>query len=300
MNRSILFAATSTALDVDLRSAAASARQLRVEGLLVPAYSPALDLTALSQTGRRELRHVIASHDLRWLGLQHDLGAKGLLVPHTDRVLSRALAALEAAAGLRADVLTIDLGPIPAASRAVAPKPKVTAEMAGLIILPTPTAPDPEPEPAAPRPGDAALAATVAGFLGELARAADRHGVRVALRSTLASFASIDAAVTPVNCPWFGLDFDLAATVRDAWPVDELLSRFAGRVWHARARDAIAGEAGRTKPAIVGRGDVKWREALQLLDDAGYQGALTLDPTDLPDPAAATRAGLAQLRAIVG
>jgi len=65
--------------------------------------------------------------------------------------------------------------------------------------------------------------------MGELGGIADRYNMVVAFRTSLASFAAIHEALRRVHCPWFGVDFDPAAAVGDAWPVDEIFSRWAGR-----------------------------------------------------------------------
>jgi sugar phosphate isomerase/epimerase len=47
---------------------------------------------------------------------------------------------------------------------------------------------------------------------------------------------------------------------------------------------------------VVGRGDTVWPELFARLDDAGYGGWLTVDPTEHPDRSAAAAAALAVLR----
>jgi sugar phosphate isomerase/epimerase len=59
----------------------------------------------------------------------------------------------------------------------------------------------------------------------------------------------------------------------------------------------VAGAEGRTKPAGIARGDVKWRELLAAVDAAGYGGWITVDPMELTDRRGAAVAGLKQLKA---
>jgi len=132
--------------------------------------------------------------------------------------------------------------------------------------------------------------------LSELGRRADRHGVTIAFRSELASFAALDRALKTAACPWFGLDLDPVAILKDDWSADEIFSHLGGLIRHVRARDAISGPDHRTKPATVGNGSVEWPRLLSDLDGAGYHGWITLDPAELPNRRAAAVSGAAALR----
>ena len=57
-------AIVSTTFDQDPRRAAVGARSNGFTGIEFDAISPTLDLTQLSQTGRREFRHMLAANDL--------------------------------------------------------------------------------------------------------------------------------------------------------------------------------------------------------------------------------------------
>jgi sugar phosphate isomerase/epimerase len=63
-----------------------------------------------------------------------------------------------------------------------------------------------------------------------------------------------------------------------------------------RGRDAVGGADRRTRPAAIGRGSVNWGEVLANLDEAGYQGWLTIDSLELENRAAAAQGGLEFLR----
>src|SRR5205823_7187929 len=112
-------------------------RRLGFAGLAFPAVSSSVDLTGLSATGRREFRHLLGSQDQQLAGVWADLGPKGFGPgADVDRALAQLDRVLEAAKGLAAPVVCIDLGPLPPAPQAARPKPRVTQEMAGLILLP--------------------------------------------------------------------------------------------------------------------------------------------------------------------
>src|SRR5688572_22975330 len=65
------------ALSPDPRVAPRLAREYGFAGLLFDAVAPALDLTSLSATGRREFRSVVAGQNQELVGLRIDLGGKG-------------------------------------------------------------------------------------------------------------------------------------------------------------------------------------------------------------------------------
>jgi sugar phosphate isomerase/epimerase len=130
----------------------------------------------------------------------------------------------------------------------------------------------------------------------ELARRADRHGVAIAFRSDLCGFAELERGVKTGGCPWFLIDLDPVAILQDAWEADEIFSRVGERIGHVRGRDAILGTEKRTKAAVMGKGSIEWIEMLARLDAAGYHGWISVDPVELPNRAAAARAGAEVLR----
>jgi sugar phosphate isomerase/epimerase len=289
-------AVTAAALGDDPREISRQSRRFGFAGLQFDAIAKWLDLTELSVTGRREFRHVLASADQQLAGLRVELGHRGLGPgADIDRVLSRFDQVMDAARGLGAPLVCVDLGSLPEPAPVPAQgRPAISPEQAGLILLPE-SAPAP-PAPVASVQPDPAFIAQVDAALVELGARADRFGVMLALRSDLASFAALERALVAARCPWFGIDFDPVAVLRDPWTLDEILSRFGSLVRHVRARDAVAGADRRTRPAVVGAGATNWPALLAALDSAAYRGWLTLDPLELADRAGAAIAGLEHLK----
>jgi sugar phosphate isomerase/epimerase len=283
-------AVAASALSSDPRDAARIARQHGFHGMLFDAVSSALNIPELTSSGRRELRKLLSAHDQQLVGLRIDLGTKGLgLGSDVDRQIERLDRTMEAAAGLESPLVCVDLGPLPPATAAAKPKAAISPERAGLIIIPE--AAEPAPVLSASVPPDPALVSLVHAALSELGSRADRYSVTLAFSNALASFAALQQALSAVRCPWFGVDLDPVAILRDDWSKDEIFSALGPLVRHVRARDAAVGPDKRTKPMVISRGDTPWSELLQSLDEAGYDGFITLDPMELPDRSAAAVAG---------
>jgi sugar phosphate isomerase/epimerase len=297
---SLQIGVVAPALSNDPREAVRLSRQLGFNGLQFDGRSSSVDLTQLSGSGRREFRRMLAGLDQQLIGLRADAGKSGFgPSADVDRAISAIDSIMEAATGLGAPLVCVDIGPLPAAPRTKTAKPKVTPGMAGLILLPEPTDSEPEPIEASPPP-DRAFVGQVTAAMDALGRGADRYSVRLAFRSELASFASLKQAVLSVNCPWFGIDLDPLAMLRDDWNMDEIFTQLGPLIRHVRGRDALIGSEHRTKPADIGQGNVNWQALLANLDQAGYRGWITTDPIDLPERTAAAASGRAYLWHLLG
>jgi len=294
------FATVARALSPEIRQAVIAARKNGFDGLQLDAITRQLDVTTLSATGYRELRHLFSSNAQQLFALRCETGPEGLgPKSDTDRVLDRADGVLRASASLGCHGVCFDLGRLPPAPKTAKPKPKVSPQMAGLLILPDATPPEPADEEPPTTKIDPAVLGHWQQALAALGDTADRYGQLVSIGTSLSSLASLVAIVQSVNCPWFGIDFDTSAIVRDEWSADEFFDAAAPLLQQVRARDAVAGEDRRSRPAIIGRGDVKWRDLLAGLDAAGYAGPITIDPTELAEPSVAAIAGLKQLKAVL-
>lgn len=296
MNLSSRLAVTASSLSSDPRLVPTLARQLNLPGLLFDAYTRDFSIPDLSQTGRREFQQVLRNQDRRIVGLRVDLGQYGLSAKaDIDQQLSRLERAMDSAAGLMSPLLCVDLGPLPTPPKVRVVNPKVTPDMAGLILLPTAfdttEAPPEEPQ----SPADAAFITHLDPVMYELGQRADRYGVMLAFRSELASFAAVERTVQAAACPWFGFDLDPVALMRDGAELDATFARVGPLIRHVRARDAVLGTGHRTQPAVIGKGGVDWTHFLTNLHAADYHGWMTIDPVELSDRMAATAAGAGYL-----
>lgn len=290
---------TATSLSSDPRRVTELARTLGVPGVLFDAYVPNLSLPELSITGRREFHLLLRNQDRQIVGLRVDLGQSGLSPKSDiDQQLSRIEKAMETAKGLAAPLVCVDLGPLPSPAKVQPPRPRVTPDMAGLILLPNlPDPPAAEPD-AMQTPADLSFIAHLDAVMHELGRRADRYGVMLAFRSDLASLAAVERTMAAASCPWFGIDLDPVALLRDGADLDKTFDAIGPLIRHVRARDAVLGAGHRTRPAAIGLGGVDWPHLLANLDAAGYYGWLTIDPVELPDRLTATSSAVAHLTKI--
>lgn len=293
-------AITAAALGTDVRAIPERASQLGFTGLLFDARGSGVDLTELSASGRREFLQLLSSKRQRLVGIRAGVGARGLgRDADVDQAISRIDRAMAASADLGAPLVCLDVGPLPeSAEPLAASRPAITAAQAGSILLPDPVPTSPPPRPPVVSAEDLRANAHLNEVLAELGRRADRYSVFLALQSELSSFAALSAVLEAAGCPWFGVDLDPVAIVRDAWDLDQVFSRLGGLIRHVRARDAIGGAGGRTMPAPIGRGDLDWAKLISALHESDYSGWITIDPVDLPDRIAAAKIGLAHLAAI--
>ncbi len=292
-------AVTAASLSADPRQAAAAARKIGIRGVLFDAVSPAFSVPELSQTGRREFRHMLSASECELVGLRVDLGPKGLSPKSdVDQQLRQIDRAMEAAKGLSAPQLCVDLGPLPTPSKSQSIKPKVSPELAGLIIIPSPSDVALPEMDESQTPADVAFIAHLDPILIELGQRADRTGVMIAFRSELSSLAAVERTVLAARCPWFGIDLDPVALLRDSADYDDFFSRVGPIVQHVRSRDANAGSGHRTQPTVVGFGGVNWPHLLANLEASGFRGWITLDPVELQNRVAGAIEGAEYLRGL--
>lgn len=291
------FAVTAQSLSDDIRTAASIAQASGFAGLTVPARAPAADLTQLSQTGAREYQHILSSFGQQLVAIEHRLDKHGISpTADIDRVLDEAAKLIKAAGELGRVMICLDVGALPPATTAAKPKPAVSPLQAGLIIIPDAASAPAEPStPAEPR--DEKFEASADTALREIGALADRHGVILALRASLANFAAMERAIAASRCLWLGIDLDTQSILADDWSMDEIFSRLFPLLRHVRAKDGLRGSARRVQSARIGDGQIDWPALLANLDASAYGGFVTLDTTDLTDRRTAAVSGLSYLKA---
>jgi sugar phosphate isomerase/epimerase len=218
----------------------------------------------LSQSGRRELRHL-----LRGLGLT--LTAVGCPLRHgfdeTERQEGRLLHVQQVMQ------LAHDLGP-------------------GLTVVNPGPLPEEEQSP---------VRAVVLDSLRGLARHGERIGADLALETGGGVPAGWAEALRRLDSGALAVVLDPATFLAqgvDPVAAARTLSAFAR---HAHARDLRGGGAAAlSREVALGHGDVDWPAFLAALDEIGYHRALAIRPLPAADAAAAVRRDLAFLRRFTG
>lgn len=281
-------------LGQSLRACFPMARAMGYRGVQLDAIASSLDLSELSSSGARELRHLVTREELSLASMWLQLPPESLMVQsRLDRTLWELDRAMRAAATLGAEGLCVGLGRLPAVRAAKAGRREISPQQAGLILIPEPT--PPQQDDAQDQAEDDGAWNALEQVVREIAHSADRYGVMLAFESELSSLASLQRLLELSSCPWFGWNLDPVSVLRDAWDLEKALDVLGHCLRHVRGRDAVRGNAGRTQPAAIGAGGTDWRQLLGLLDAGAFHGWITVDSIDLPDRSGQARAAAERL-----
>src|SRR6476660_8088319 len=104
----VKYSVMASALSDDPRNAPKQARSAGFSGLVFDAHSQRLNLTELSESGKRDFRHLLAAQNVQLAALAVDLGAKGIGPgADVDRIIARLATVMETAVALGTRLLTI-------------------------------------------------------------------------------------------------------------------------------------------------------------------------------------------------
>ena len=222
-------------LGLPLRRGLEEARRLGVGGVEVEAVGD-LAPANLSQTGRREFRHLLKSHGLELTALacplRHGLDTPANLQPRIEaiqNVLS----------------LSYDLGP------------RIVIIQAGKI-------PDKDDDPAAD---------LVRESLQALGQFGDRVGATLALDTGMEPAERLRTFLEGIDAGSLAANFDPGNLLLGGFDVFASARALHERIAHVHARDAR--RTSRAEVAL-GHGDIDWLALLGLLEEIGYRGWLTL------------------------
>jgi sugar phosphate isomerase/epimerase len=227
-------------LGLPLRRALEQAERLGVGGIQLDATGDLVP-ASLSQTGRRELRHLLRTHNLELTALGCPL-RHGLDVPenlegrieHVRQVMS----------------LSFDLGP-------------------RLIIVQAGAAP--AADDVSPRASQLTEALTVLGQYG------DRSGTRLALETGLEPGQVLRAYLERFDTGGLAVNFDPANLLLRDFDPYESARVLREMVVHVQAKDARRASANRLAQEVpLGQGDIDWAQVLGVLEEIEYRGWLTI------------------------
>lgn len=267
MNR-IKLGICQKSLGLPFRRSLPAAQKMGVAGIELEA-SGELTPRKLTQTGRREITHLLRSHDLAAAALNCPL-RRGLDV--AENLEPRLAHVKECMA------LAFDLGP-------------------RLVVVPIgqiPPSTNRASDGTSPKEDNPALALLKETLL-DLGRHGDRTGVMIALESAGDPVAFV-AFLDRLNVGSVGVLFNpaqLAIAGHDPHAAVKTLQR---RLIYAHAQDARRVSPHRIADVSLGHGDLDWIQLLADFEEIGYRGFLTVLAGDRAESAA----GVAFLRRFAG
>ena len=250
-------------LGLPLRRALAEAGRLSVSGVQVDAVG---DLTpnTLSETGRRELRHLLRAHNLQLTALGCPL-RRGLdsaenqqpRIEHVQKVLT----------------LSFDLGP-------------------RLVIVQAGAVTDDPKEPRTP---------ILRESLQAIASHGDRTGATLALETGLEDGSVLSAFLDRFDTGSLGVNLDPANLLLHGFDPYASVQALGRRIVHTHAKDAHQASASRAAQEVpLGHGDIDWMKYLAALEEVEYRGWLTIERETGENRIADVAAGVAFLRRLIG
>jgi sugar phosphate isomerase/epimerase len=249
-------------LGLPLRRALAEASRLGVSGVQVDAAGD-LAPTNLSQTGRREFRHLLRGHNLELTALGCPL-RRGLdtaldqqpRLEHVRKVIA----------------LSSDLGP------------RLVIVQAGPI----------------PEKADTDRGRILDESLRDLAAHGDRIGATLALETGLESGAVLAAYLKRFNTGSLGANLDPGNLLMHGLDPYESARALHGLVRHVHAKDARRSSASRAAQEVaLGHGDVDWMQLLGTLAEIEYRGWIVVERETGDNRPADVAAGVALLRRVL-
>ncbi len=253
---------TLESLGLPFRRGLSEARRLGVAGVQVEAAGD-LAPDRLTDTGKRELRHLLRSHglELTALGcpLRHGLDEPANLQPRIDRVR-------------QVMSLSFELG-------------------ARVVIVQAGRVPDDPADPRTPVMTESLLA---------LGRHGDRVGAALALETGLESGEALKAFLDRLDTGGLGVNYDPANLLMNGFDPVENLAPLKDRIVHTHAKDARRRGASRAAAEVpLGHGDIDWLQYLGTLSALEYRGWVVVERETGADRAADVATGVAFLRRLL-
>ncbi len=250
-------------LGLPLRRGLAEAARLGVPGVQVDAAGD-LSPNELSQSGRREFRHLLRGHNLELTALGCPL-ARSLdaaedqqpRLEHVRKVLA----------------LSFDLGP------------RLAVVQAGAVA----------DEPDSPR------GARLRDSLLSVGRFGDRVGARLALETGLESGTALAAFLRGLGTGGLGANLDPANLLEHGFDPYDSARALQGRILHSHAKDVRRCSSSRAAREVpLGQGDIDWVKYVGVLEEVGYRGWLIVEYESGANRLSDVAEGVAFLRRLVG
>lgn len=250
-------------LGLPLRRALTEAGRLGVAGVQVDAVGE-LAPNTLSETGRREFRHLLRAYNLELTALGCPL-RRGLdsaenqqpRIEHVQKVLS----------------LSFDLGP------------RIVIVQGGSI----------GGDPNEPR------MTILRESLQAIARHGDRVGATLALETGLEDGSVLAAFLDGFDTGALGVNLDPANLLLHGFDPYASAQALGRRIVHTHAKDARQASASRAAQEVpLGHGDIDWMKYLAVLEEVEYRGWLTIERETGTNRLTEIAAGVAFLSRLIG
>jgi sugar phosphate isomerase/epimerase len=249
-------------LAVPLRQALGEAMRLSVAGVQLDSAGD-LSPRSLSDSGRRQLRHLLRSHDLELsaLGcpLRHGLDVAENQQPRVEHVM-------------QVMSLSYELG-------------------CRLVIVQAGAIPEKDDDPRTGLLREALL---------DLGRHGDRIGATLAMETGLEPPQRLREFLDRLDTGSLAVNLDPANLLLNRHDPYEAVRVLHQRIVHSHAKDARSASASRAAQEVpLGHGDIDWIRYLGVLEEVGYRGWLVVERESGEQRVADVAAGVAFLRRLL-
>lgn len=250
-------------LGLPLRPALEQARRMGVAGVQIDAVGD-LAPERLSQTGRREFRNLLRTHNVELSALGCPL-RRGLDVPDgQEERIDRLRDTLTLSFDLAPRIVVADVGKIP------------EAEDDPRMVLLTEA-------------------------LRALGQHGDRVGATLALETGLNDGETVRKFLGRFDTGGLSVNFDPANLMMHGFNLYESARVLREKIVHTHAKDARESGASRLAQEVpLGHGDIDWLMYLSVLEEIDYRGWLTIEREGGSNRVAEIAAGVQFLRRLVG
>jgi L-ribulose-5-phosphate 3-epimerase len=250
-------------LGLPLRAALEQVRRMGVGGVQVDAIGD-LAPGRLSQTGRREFRNLLRSHNLELTALGCPL-PRGLDVPQgLEERIDHLRGVLALSFDLGPRIVVAEVGKVPEA----ADDPRLTLMTEALLAV---------------------------GQHG------DRVGASLAMETGLNSGEELRKSLDRFDTAGLGVNFDPANLLMHGFNIYDSARVLREKIVHTHAKDAREAGASRTAQEVpLGHGDIDWLLYLGVLEEIDYRGWLTIERESGNNRIAEVASGVKFLRQLVG
>ncbi len=249
----------------------------------------------LTETGRREIRHLLRSHDLEMCAVHCPLRF-GLDVPdNLQQRLDHIRDTMALAFDLGPRLVIIQAGkvpPLPHSENARGGDGEIgrkgVVEPTGLPISPSPLLPSSS--------GEGSKSGHMQESLADLGKHGDRTGTILALDTGLDSPETLVAFLDRFDTGSLAVNFNPANLVIAGCNAYDAVKTFRRRIAHVHAQDARRVSPNRMATVPLGHGDIDWMALLAHFEEIDYHGTLTV----VGDGQRELTAAVAFLRRFVG